>query len=101
MLNNVLRWFLLMVSVLSSETMLAQSQADTLGIRFRLDSIRIDMDFAGNRQAWDNFEQNFLNHYSNVSLVLSALTSIVVHRLRERLPTTAGWAKTVVSPYGD
>ena len=67
MLNNVLRWFLLMVSVLSSVTMLAQSRADTLGIRFRLDSIRIDMDFAGNRQAWDNFEQNFLNHYSNVS----------------------------------
>ena len=67
MFNNVLKWFLLMVSVLSSVTMLAQSQADTLGIRFRLDSIRIDMEVAGNRQAWDNFEQNFLTHYSNVS----------------------------------
>lgn len=67
MLSKVLRWFLLMVSVLSSETMLAQSQADTLGIRFRLDSIRIDMDFAGNRQAWDTFEQNFRDHFQNVS----------------------------------
>ena len=67
MLSKMLRWFLLMVSVLSCETMLAQLQADTLGIRFRLDSIRIDMDFAGNRQAWDAFEQNFHNHYSNVS----------------------------------
>lgn len=63
----MLRWFLLMVSVLSSETMLAQMQADTLGIRFRLDSIRIDMDFAGNRQAWDTFEQNFRDHFQNVS----------------------------------
>ena len=67
MLSNVLRWFLLTVSVLSCGTVLAQSQADTLGIRFRLDSIRIDMDFAGNRQAWETFEQNFRNHYSNAS----------------------------------
>ena len=67
MLSNVLRWFLLTVSVLSCGTVLAQSQADTLGIRFRLDSIRIDLDYAGNRQAWETFEQNFRNHYSNAS----------------------------------
>lgn len=67
MLRKVLRWFLLTVTVLSCETMLAQLQTDTLGIRFRLDSIRIDMDFAGNRQAWDTFEQNFRDHFQNVS----------------------------------
>ena len=67
MLSKVLRWFLLTVSVLSCGTVLAQSQADTLGIRFRLDSIRIDMDFAENRQAWETFEQSFRNHYSNAS----------------------------------
>ena len=67
MLSKMLRWFLLTVSVLSCGTTLAQSQADTLGIRFRLDSIRIDLDYAGNRQAWETFERNFRNHYSNAS----------------------------------
>ena len=67
MLRKVLRWFLLTVSVLSCGTVLAQSQADTLGIRFRLDSIRIALDYAGNRQAWETFERNFRNHYSNAS----------------------------------
>ncbi|MBQ8463504.1 MAG: DUF3575 domain-containing protein [Prevotella sp.] len=40
--------------------------ADSLFIQFRLDSIRIDMDFAGNRQAWQSFERNFYQHYSHV-----------------------------------
>ena len=40
---------------------------DSLSIQFPLDSIRIDMDFAGNREAWKAFERNFLNHYANVS----------------------------------
>ena len=40
---------------------------DSLYIQFRLDSIRIDMDFAGNRVAWDNFERIFLKHYAHVS----------------------------------
>lgn len=68
MLNNVLRRILLvMVAVLSGTTMQAQTLADTLEIRFRLDSIRIDMDFADNRQAWETFEQNFRDHFQNVS----------------------------------
>ena len=40
---------------------------DSLYIQFRLDSIRIDMDFAGNREAWDNFERVFRKHYAHVS----------------------------------
>ena len=40
---------------------------DSLSIQFPLDSIRIDMDFAGNRGAWNAFERNFRNHYANVS----------------------------------
>lgn len=41
--------------------------ADSLFIQFRLDSIRIDMDFAGNREAWQSFERNFYKHYSHIS----------------------------------
>lgn len=44
----------------------AQVQSDTLDIHFRLDSIRIDMDFADNRQQWTSFEENFRKHYSHL-----------------------------------
>ena len=40
---------------------------DTLTIRFRMDSIYINMDYADNRQAWNQFEQNFYKHFSNRS----------------------------------
>lgn len=67
MLNNVLRRMMLAVAVLSCGMMQAQSVADTLEIRFRLDSIGIDMDYADNQHAWTTFERNFRNHFQNVS----------------------------------
>ncbi len=36
---------------------------DTLTIRFRLDSIRVDMDYADNRRSWEEFEANFRDTY--------------------------------------
>ena len=41
--------------------------ADTLLIRFRLDSIRIDMGFADNARAWDTFAHQFSEHFSSYS----------------------------------
>ena len=40
---------------------------DTLTIKFRLDSIRIDMDYADNRTAWDVFEKTFMEHFANAN----------------------------------
>ena len=42
-------------------------EEDTLSIRFRMDSIFIDMDYANNRQSWNQFEQNFRKHFANRS----------------------------------
>ena len=39
---------------------------DTVSIRFRLDSIRIDMDFADNARQWETFEKNFREHYAGI-----------------------------------
>lgn len=39
--------------------------SDTLNIRFRLDSIRIDMGYADNARTWSVFEENFHTKYSN------------------------------------
>ncbi len=64
---------IVMLMLLPYEAVAASQQAgevcveDTLLIRFPLDSIRIDMDFADNRRAWDTFEQTFNEHFSNVS----------------------------------
>lgn len=41
--------------------------ADTLSIRFRLDSIRIDMGFADNAACWQQFEHHFLERYQGVN----------------------------------
>ena len=41
------------------------TKADTLSIRFRLDSIHIDMDFANNREAWRKFEEAFYETYQS------------------------------------
>ena len=41
--------------------------ADTLSIRFRLDSIRIDMGYENNELHWNAFEQNFKKHFSHYS----------------------------------
>lgn len=44
----------------------AEADSDTLSIRFRLDSIRVDMEFADNKRAWENFEAGFLTKYAGV-----------------------------------
>ena len=83
MIVYALRWMFLAMAALSASLVQAQSstvvgslsepqskavvQADTLDIRFRLDSIRIDMGFAGNTRAWEAFERNFRQHYDGVS----------------------------------
>lgn len=40
---------------------------DTLAIRFCMDSIFVDMDYADNRASWMRFEQNFNQNFSSVS----------------------------------
>lgn len=42
------------------------AQADTLCLRFRLDSVVIDMSYADNAAVWQQFEQNFLRHFDGV-----------------------------------
>ncbi len=64
--NNYRTLVLILLLVLPFGAAQAQ-QADTLCIRFRLDSISIDMDYADNAKAWQTFERNFLAHYANVS----------------------------------
>ncbi len=39
---------------------------DTLSIRFRLDSVTINMAYADNRRNWDTFCQNFRSRYADV-----------------------------------
>ena len=62
---------LLMVALTSVASAITSKQKgvveDTLTIRFRMDSIYINMDYADNRQAWNQFEQNFYKHFSNRS----------------------------------
>ena len=64
---KVLRRCLPVVLALSFGTVHAQPQADTLSIRFRLDSIRVDMEYAGNAKAWETFVSNYTYRYSTVS----------------------------------
>ena len=45
----------------------ADLKSDTLSIRFRVDSVNIDMDYGDNARAWESFERNFRDHYSGVS----------------------------------
>ncbi len=53
--------------VLVGSQLPAAAQSDTLSIRFRLDSIRIDMSYADNARAWETFVSNFHLNYSGVS----------------------------------
>ena len=39
---------------------------DTLSIRFRLDSTRVDLGFAGNAKAWVTFQERFLERYAGL-----------------------------------
>ena len=55
------------VSLLSSGTARAQQDADTLNIRYRLDSIAVDMGYADNAKAWESFVSNFMDRYSGKS----------------------------------
>ena len=65
---NHIRWALLVTVMLTSGTLRAVTvQPDTLSIRFRLDSIRIDMGFADNARAWQSFEAGFLEHFAGCS----------------------------------
>ncbi len=61
----------LFLLTLGSGTLCAQERgskaiADTLEIRFRVDSTRIDMGFDGNWQRWSAFEERFRQRYRDV-----------------------------------
>lgn len=61
----------LFLLTLGSGTLCAQEHgskaiADTLEIRFRVDSTRIDMGFDGNWQRWSAFEERFRQRYRDV-----------------------------------
>ncbi|MBQ3753340.1 MAG: DUF3575 domain-containing protein [Prevotella sp.] len=62
-----LRWLMVTVAVLFFGTVQAQFLTDTLSIRFRLDSTRVDLGFADNARAWETFERNFHRHYDGLS----------------------------------
>lgn len=55
------------LALLASTGLRAQTANDTLNIRFRQDSIRVDMDFDGNARRWDSFEQRFRQNYSHLN----------------------------------
>lgn len=67
MMNEKLRLVLLATMMLVLCIAHAQSHSDTLSIRFRLDSIRVDMDYAGNGQAWETFQRRFRAAYASAS----------------------------------
>ena len=55
-----LRWvFVPLLFLLLATDLHAQLISDTLNIRFRRDSVIIDMDFDGNRQRWEAFEREY------------------------------------------
>lgn len=64
-LMNLQRWLVMVVAVLSSVTVQAQLSTDTLSIRFRLDSTRVNLGYADNARAWERFERRFHEHYSS------------------------------------
>ena len=67
-MNDRLRTILLAMLVLAPLCAAhGQVQSDTLSIRFRLDSIRIDMDYAGNGAAWEAFRRRFRESYGSAS----------------------------------
>lgn len=63
----MLRLLLVTVAVLFFGTVRAQSLCDTLNIRFPMDSIRVDMDYADNARAWETFESHLRRNYAGVS----------------------------------
>ena len=62
-----LRWvFVPLLFLLLATDLHAQLISDTLNIRFRRDSVIIDMDFDGNRQRWEAFEREYRERYSDL-----------------------------------
>ena len=65
---NVLKVLLFAIAQMVTPFVAAQSdqQAVSLFMRFRLDSVRIDMSYADNQRAWDTFEHTLNSRYSDV-----------------------------------
>ena len=62
----MMRWLMLMVVLLTSIPVSGVTvQTDTLSIRFRLDSIHIDMSYGDNARTWAAFENHFRRHFAN------------------------------------
>lgn len=40
--------------------------SDTLAIRFRLNSVRVDLTFADNQRRWDTFYEHFMTRYADI-----------------------------------
>ena len=62
---------LLVLLMLCPASATAQNDAgrawsDTLSIRFRLDSVRVDLAFADNQRRWDTFFDNFMTRYAGI-----------------------------------
>ena len=60
-----------MLSLLTPMSVAAEEEGayqwtDTLSIRFRLDSVSIDLSYADNQRNWDTFYTNFVRHYADV-----------------------------------
>ncbi len=69
--KRVMRWLMLMVVFLTSYQLRAVTvQTDTLSIRFRLDSIRIDMSYGDNARTWSAFEEHFRRNFADTDLPL-------------------------------
>ncbi|MBQ7427998.1 MAG: hypothetical protein IJV20_12280, partial [Prevotella sp.] len=64
---NIVRCLIVIVTVLVSGPVQAQSMTDTLSIRFRMDSSRVDLGYADNARAWETFSRNFQDRYSIMS----------------------------------
>ena len=64
---NIVRCLIVIVAVLACGPVQAQSMTDTLSIRFRMDSSRVDLGYADNARAWETFSRNVQDHYSIMS----------------------------------
>lgn len=58
---------LYLLAVMLTTGLRAQTMTDTLAIRFKLDSVRIDMSYSDNAKNWATFEQNFKKHYAGMN----------------------------------
>lgn len=70
MMKRMARWLMLAVVLLTSGAATgATVKTDTLSIRFRLDSIRIDMGYGDNAKAWAAFEDHFRSHFAHTDSI--------------------------------